>query len=312
MSAAADDLIGVPQEADDVCALPLVRRLSATLDIEPSRWREGDALPRGWHLAFFTVDTPHSKVRADGLAGLGVKLPDLGLPRIVFGGRTIHFDGDIPIGAHLRRVSRLTSVVPKEGRSGRLAVATIEHRIFLAGATEPVITELHNYVMREAAPPVAAALTAAMAKGAIVGEQKPRDLPAAPDPAMPEPALRRIVVPDEILLFRVSAVMFNPHRIHYDLPYAAGTEGYPALVVNGSVTSLLLLEFFRTESGGEPESIALRNLSVAFCGQPLRLNAIPAGREWRVWADNEQGGVIVEGTMGTAAAVAAAAPSEAA
>ena len=324
MSAAAPDLIGVPQEADDVCALPLVRRLSATLDIDPSRWREGDALPRGWHLAFFTVDTPHSKVRADGLAGLGVKLPDLGLPRIVFGGRTIQFHGDIPIGAHLRRVSRLTSVVPKEGRSGRLAVTTIEHRIFLAGATEPVITELHNYVMREAAQPVAAGVAAGFATGAgaatgvatgaaagdaagdAVDERKPKDLPAAPGPAMPEPALRRIVVPDEILLFRVSAVMFNPHRIHYDLPYAAGTEGYPALVVNGSVTSLLLLEFFRTESGGEPESIALRNLSVAFCRQPLRLNAIPAGREWRVWADNEQGGVIVEGTMRAAAAGALA------
>ena len=47
---------------------------------------------------------------------------------------------------------------------------------------------------------------------------------------------------------------------------------------------------------------ALRNLSVAFCGQPLRLNAIPTEGEWRVWADNEQGGVIVEGTMRTAAA----------
>ena len=299
MSAAAPDLIGVPQEADDVCALPLVRRLSATLDIDPSRWREDDALPRGWHLAFFTVDTPHSKVRADGLAGLGVKLPDLGLPRIVFGGRTIHFHGDIPIGAHLRRVSRLTSVVPKEGRSGRLAVTTIEHRIFLAGAAQPVITEFHNYVMRDAAQPIAGGSAATAAAGATVSQEKPRVEPAAPAPAMPAPALRRIVVPDEILLFRVSAVMFNPHRIHYDLPYAARTEGYPALVVNGSVTSLLLLEFFRAESGGEPESIALKNLSVAFCGQPLRLNAIPAEREWRVWADNEQGSVIVEGTMGT-------------
>lgn len=306
----AQNLIGVPQEADDVCALPLVRRLSATLDIDPSRWREGDALPRGWHLAFFTVDTPHSKVRADGLAGLGVTLPDLGLPRIVFGGRTIHFHGDIPIGAHLRRVSRLTSVVPKEGRSGRLAVTTIEHQIFLAGATEPVITELHNYVMRDAAQPVAADAapdkSAPATAGGAVGGEKAKGQPVAPVAAMPEPALRRIVVPDEILLFRVSAVMFNPHRIHYDLPYAAGTEGYPALVVNGSVTSLLLLEFFRAESRAEPESIALRNLSVAFCGQPLRLNAIPGEREWRIWADNEQGGVIVEGTMGTMGAAAAA------
>ena len=277
------DLLEPIQEADDVCALPLVRRLSATLDIDPGRWREGDALPRGWHLAFFSVDTTHSKVREDGLAGLGVKLPDLGLPRIVFGGRTIHFHGDIPIGAHLRRESRLISTVPKEGRSGRITLANIQHQIFLKGAREPAITELHAYVMREAA-----------ARGGTPATVK-TTVPVAP---MPEPVRRRIVVPDEILLFRVSAVMFNPHRIHYDLPYTVAQESYPALVVNGSVSSLLLLEFFRAESGVEPESIALRNVGLAFCGQPLRLNAIPGEPKWRVWADNEQGGVAVEGMIG--------------
>ena len=64
------------QRSDDVCALPIVRRLGATFDIDPGRWREGDALPRGWHLAFFTTDTRQSQLRPDGVAGFGIELPE--------------------------------------------------------------------------------------------------------------------------------------------------------------------------------------------------------------------------------------------
>ncbi|MDB5849274.1 MAG: hypothetical protein JWP29_3026 [Rhodoferax sp.] len=290
----SEDPVGAiaAQEADDVCALPLVRRLSATLDIDPGRWKEGQAIPRGWHLALFSVDTPQSRVRGDGFAGLGINLPDLGLPRIVFGGRRIRFHGDIPIGAHLRRTTRLLSVAPKTGRSGRVAIVTIEHLVFIAGDDRPVITELQDYIMREAADPrvtVAAADKSASAGIAPGATEKP---------GMPEATVRQVVVPDELLLFRVSAVMFNPHRIHYDLPYTMEREAYPALVVNGSVSSLLLLEFFRRESGLEPDFIDLRNGGLAFSGRPLRLNAVEGVRSWQVWADNADGGMVIEGRMG--------------
>jgi 3-methylfumaryl-CoA hydratase len=287
MTAAIDEpLVGLAQQADDVCALPLVRRLSATLDIDPSRWHEGDALPRGWHLAFFSADTCQSDLRGDGFAGLGVTLPNLGLPRIVFGGRNIRFIRDIPIGSRMKRVSKLTAVDRKEGRSGKFAVASIQHDTFIADDAEPAIVEIYNYVMREAAKPAVPGATSAS--------------PPKP-PTMPEPTHRKIVVPDEMLLFRVSAVMFNPHRIHYDLPYATDKEAYPSLVVNASVTSLLLLEFFRSEAAVEPTSIVLRNAGLAYCRRPLRLNAVEGEKEWRVWADDEEGNVVVEGTMGVTA-----------
>ena len=35
------------------------------------------------------------------------------------------------------------------------------------------------------------------------------------------------------MLFRYSAITFNPHRIHYDKPYCMEVEGYPGLVVHG-------------------------------------------------------------------------------
>lgn len=86
------------EEADDVCALPLVRRVAAMLDQNPAPWRDGDRLPRGWHVALFTVAAPHSALRPDGVAGLGVTLPDLGLPRLMLGGKRTRFLGDIAIG----------------------------------------------------------------------------------------------------------------------------------------------------------------------------------------------------------------------
>lgn len=278
--------VGTVQHADDICALSLVRRLSATLDIDASQWHEGDALPRGWHLAFFSPDTCQADLRSDGFAGLGVTLPDLGLPRIVFGGRNIRFLKDIPIGAGMRRITTLVSVTPKEGRSGKFAVASIQHETFIGNDTEPAIVELYDYVMREAAKPLASGSP---------GLSLPNP------PTMPRPTHRKIVVPNEMLLFRVAAVMFNPHRIHYDLPYATHKEAYSSLVVNGSVTFLLLLEFFRLEAAVKPTSIILRNAGLAYCGRPLRLNAAKGKKEWRIWADDEQGSLVVEGTAGVLA-----------
>ena len=47
---------------------------------------------------------------------------------------------------------------------------------------------------------------------------------------------------DTVLLFRFSALTFNGHRIHYDLPYATGVEKYPGLVVHGPLQAMLLMD----------------------------------------------------------------------
>ena len=45
----------------------------------------------------------------------------------------------------------------------------------------------------------------------------------------------------EALLFRYSAITFNAHRIHYDLPYTQQVEHYPGLVVHGPMQANLLM-----------------------------------------------------------------------
>src|SRR3974377_898127 len=48
------------------------------------------------------------------------------------------------------------------------------------------------------------------------------------------------VAPDDLSLFRYSALTFNGHRIHYDRRYVTEIEGYPGLVVHGPLVATLL------------------------------------------------------------------------
>ena len=75
---------------------------------------------------------------------------------------------------------------------------------------------------------------------------KPGDpvlLPAQAAPADAE--WTRTIVPDDVLLFRYSALTFNGHRIHYDRRYVTEVEGYPGLVVHGPLLATLLLDLLR-------------------------------------------------------------------
>ena len=272
---AAGGVSAPAEQADDVCALPLVRRMAALLDRDPAGFADGDPLPRGWHAALFNPPTRQSELRADGAAHLGVTLPDLGLPRLMMGGRRIEFVGDIPIGARVRRTSRPGGVTTKIGRSGRFALVDVEHRISLDGDDDPVLIETTSYILR----------------GDESGAQARHAAPAAR--AIPPADLSRTVAPDEAMLFRYSAITDNPHRIHYDLAFAR-SEGYPALVVNGTLPTMLLLEMFRAHVGGEPAGLRSRNLAPILCGALLTLTLVREGDEWTMRAHGPLGEVALE------------------
>ena len=266
------------EQADDVCALPLVRRMAALLDRDPGAFAEGDPLPRGWHVALFNPPTRQSQLRADGAAHLGVTLPDLGMPRLMMGGRRIDFVGDIPIGAQVRRTSRAGAVTTKTGRSGRFALVDVEHRISLEGHAAPVLIETTSYVLR----------------GEDDGEREQSAAPvASTSTPIPVAEVSRTVAPDETMLFRYSAITDNPHRIHYDLAYAR-SEGYPALLVNGTIPTMLLLEMFRAHVGGEPTGWTGRNLAPILCGETLTLTLSGEDGGWTMRAHGPSGKVALE------------------
>lgn len=57
-------------------------------------------------------------------------------------------------------------------------------------------------------------------------------------------------VPTRHLLFRISALTFNAHRIHIDPAYARDVEGFPDQVCHGALAVIVLLEIVRLRLRG--------------------------------------------------------------
>ena len=94
-----------PVNVIERCSPTIVRRVAAMLDIDTHLFSEGDILPKGWHFFMLAGETRKSALRQDGFPGLGVPMPDLALPRLLLGGRTVNYQGDIIIGSTIERSS---------------------------------------------------------------------------------------------------------------------------------------------------------------------------------------------------------------
>jgi 3-methylfumaryl-CoA hydratase len=208
--------------SDQVTPIPIAA-LSATLDIEAPHPAAGDAVAPLWHWLYFLETHRQSELSPDGHAKLGGFLPPVPLPRRMWAGGRFEFHRPLRVGETVTRISRIADVQEKKGRSGTLIFVVVRHEI---GNTEGIaLTEEQDLVYRAHA--------------------KPSDPASAPQTAPAGALWERVVQPDDVLLFRYSALTFNGHRIHYDRRYATETEGYPGLVVHGPLIATLLLDLLR-------------------------------------------------------------------
>ena len=245
--------VGEKESAVDYVTIPSVHRLSATLDREDPMPKAGDALPIGWHQLLFPRIVRHSQIGPDGHPARGDFLPPVPLPRRMFAGKRNTFHAPLKIGDEVRRESTILSVTPKQGRTGRMVFVTVKTDIYSPRGL--AIVEEQDIVYRE--------------------EPDPDAPPPPPQKAPGRPVWTHAVTPDEVMLFRYSALTFNGHRIHYDHPYVTKVEKYPALVMNGGLTTLLVFELARTHASTPIRTIASRNVRPLFvnrqfmvCGEP--------------------------------------------
>ena len=272
-----DDLtswIGHRREIEDQCGLPLVRRVAALLDADPETIRDGDPLPPGWHVCLFTSRTRQSQLREDGHALSDPLMPPAPLPRRMLGGRRCQYLEPVHVGEDLRRHDEITAITRKQGGSGEMVIVTTRHTIVGARSADPRLIEEQD------------SLYLAAAAGGTPKASRP-------EPVMPRPLISEQRSTDTTLLFRYSAVTFNTHRIHYDLPYATGTEGYPQLVVNGGLVTLLLIDLFRRSIGRPLTRIDTRNRAAAHCGYDLRLCIAARAKGWLLWAETATTGEVL-------------------
>jgi 3-methylfumaryl-CoA hydratase len=230
--------IGAAETNTDTVWPCLLGRMAATLGCDA----QDRVLPPLWHWMLFQTWVPRARIGADGHPQRGGFLPALPeLPRRMWAGSRLTYAGDLHAGDHVTRTSTITAITEREGRSGRLVFVTVRHEI--ASGAAVVITEEQDLVYRAVSP-----------------------TPVASTPAGPIPDAV-VVKPDEVMLFRYSALTGNGHRIHYDAPYATGAEQYPALVVHGPLVATLLCTLLQ----GAPRTLTIRAQKPAFVGEELHL-----------------------------------------
>jgi 3-methylfumaryl-CoA hydratase len=261
---------------DQVTAVP-VRALSATLDLPLPEAAPGMPLPPLWHWLYFLPLYRRSELGSDGHAKLGGFLPPVPLPRRMWaGGRLRWFpENPVAIGDAVRRVSRIASVTHKAGRTGDLLFVLVSHEIHNAKGL--AITEEHDIVYRAAA--------------------RPGDPAPAPVAAQQGAAWQREITPDDVLLFRYSALTFNGHRIHYDRRYVTEVEGYPGLVVHGPLLATLLADLVRQHAPKAfMRSFEFKAVRPTFDLHPFRVNAqaAPDGKTVRLWSQDHEGWLTMQ------------------
>jgi 3-methylfumaryl-CoA hydratase len=263
---------------DSVTATPYAA-LSATLDRAPERPRVGTALPPLWHWLYFLPLYRQSEVGPDGHAKRGGFLPPVPLPRRMWAGSQFEFNRPLHVGDGITRVSTIADVTEKSGRTGLLVFVKVRHEIRANDDASPAIVEFHDIVYREA--------------------PKPDEATPPPKAAPSQGSWLRHWVPDDVLLFRYSALTFNGHRIHYDRKYVTEVEGYPGLIVHGPLIATLLLDLLRTE---RPDAVvrryefrAVRPLfdinAFDVCGEPSE-----DGKSVRLWAKDHEGWLAMDAT----------------
>jgi 3-methylfumaryl-CoA hydratase len=259
----------------DVCALAAVRRIAAMLDLDPDSLAFGDFLPRGWHFFLLAGETQRSQLRDDGFPGLGVHLPNFGLPRLLLGGRTVVYRRDLVIGAPVKRRSRLSGVAEKDGRTGRMVIVKVQHELTSqrdGGVCDPDIVEEQSYFLL----------------GAV--DETKADVRPVPVPTSEHPLS---FTPDETLLFQYSALGFNSHRIHIDRDYAKNVEGLPDLVVNGGLSTLLMTEVLRNELHVSPRALVTRHVAPLYCGRPMAVTSDRSEEGWSLKIFDDLGQLAV-------------------
>lgn len=218
---------------------------------------DGDALPPLWHWLHFLDRPAQAELGPDGHRRSGGFLPEYPRRRRMFAGGRLTVHAPLRVGTTVTCASRLSRLDFKEGRSGPMLFATVEHRFDADGM--PLCVEEQDIVYRQDPEPAADP------------SPTPRPAPTAAGPhAEPDPAAdwHWSLDPDPVLLFRFSALTYNAHRIHYDEPYVTGVEGFPGLVVHGPLTALALLELPR-RAGHHVRSFAFRARRPLFAGEHI-------------------------------------------
>jgi 3-methylfumaryl-CoA hydratase len=267
--------IGRSETVHDTVGPTPVVALTATLDHPAGAVPAGTALPPLWHWLYFLPMHRQSEIAADGHARRGGFMPPVPLPRRMWAGSQFEFRTPIRVGDAVSRKSTIADVTVKSGRTGQLVFVKVRHELHCNGAAEPALVEFHDIVYREA--------------------QRADDVAPPPLAAPAGAQWQREITPDDVLLFRYSALTFNGHRIHYDRQYVTEVEGYPGLVVHGPLIATLLMDLLRRHlPDAEVATFRFKAVRPTFDLHPFKVCGSRDGDTVRLWAQDHKGWLTMD------------------
>jgi 3-methylfumaryl-CoA hydratase len=274
-----EEWIGRSETVEDTITATPVAALGATLDRPAGRPAAGTPLPPLWHWLYFLPLHRRSDIGEDGHARRGGFLPPVALPRRMWAGSQLTFHQPLRVGDAVERRSTIEDITEKSGRSGPLVFVRVRNEVRRRGEAALAITEHHDIVYREA--------------------PRPGEAPAPAQPAPAQASWRKQWKPDDVLLFRYSALTFNGHRIHYDRRYVTEVEGYPGLVVHGPFAQQCIFDLLRDSMPGRKiKSLAIRARAPLFDIAPFDVIGRPApdGKGAELWTVTPQGTIAAQAT----------------
>lgn len=257
-------------------------------------------VPPGYHFVYFTPAFLENELGADGTDAS--YNPESPFTRRMWAGGEVLWprgaDGKpnpLRVGQEVRETTRVLSaepkVVKKKGEdiivvgvekefSNEHGVSVIDRRSDVhccpVEIAETMLTAQldRNWVFRKALPPPSASTPTSTAPASTSHLTQASALNISTDGK----THTRTYIQSPVTLFRFSALTFNPHKIHYSLPWARDVEGHKDIVVHGPLNLISILDLWRdTQSQGAdstsviPRSISYRATSPLYAGDEYKI-----------------------------------------
>jgi 3-methylfumaryl-CoA hydratase len=279
--------IGTRKVSEDYVAPTLVERLAVTLECEGDPPRAGAPLPPTWHTIFCLQTPARSELGDDGLPRRYDLIPPVPMQRRLFGGARLEFHAPLRVGEKVTCESELSDVKVRSTPGAHLAVATLRHRFF--GGAGLAVVEEQDIIHMEPIP------GGGKSGGPPKADNRTDNKNDSNADVRAAGTWQRTIMVDSVTLFRFSALTFNSHRVHYDVPYAEGVEKLPKLVVQSKLIALALVETMRRAAPeAELATFQYRSTRPLYAGTPCTL-AATLGEDrssMQLWAQDEAAAMV--------------------
>ncbi|RLM00161.1 hypothetical protein CFD26_106855 [Aspergillus turcosus] len=215
--------------------------------------QQGTPLPAGYHLVYFTPAFLENELGADGTDTS--YNPEPPFTRRMWAGGEVQWprgsDGmpnPLRVGQEIQETTRVLSAEPKTVRRTGEEMIVVGVEKEFRNEHGVAVLDRRNWVFRKALSPSSSSVSTNLPE------------PITPSgPAFSETSTignvhTRIMKQTAVTLFRFSALTFNPHKIHYSLPWARDVEGHKDIVVHGPLNLINILDLWRDTRTSTPSS----------------------------------------------------------